>query len=331
VSITANRPQYFFSANTGVSTRLTRRINFTSSATLGYSPYLGLFQGITTPTDIATSNAPGLAAAAAAVANYSGTVMAGINYGLTRRSFLTVDLNYNATIVPDRSESNVDTWQSHAAYNYRVTSKVTAHAGYYRGQTGIAGNRTVLQGGEFGVDYGDALRLQLTRHTVLTFSPSFSAVGSPIDGRLHYSATGSASLQHSFGRTWTSSLTYLRSLGFLPGFQDLVLSDSVTGTVNGQLARRINSYSSAMWSTGQVGFGNTQAASYGALGSFSTSSGLNFALNRRVGAFTQYSYYKSQVPAGISTLPFLSSFGRQSVIFGVQFFANVYNSQRNRQ
>jgi hypothetical protein len=330
-SIQPEQPQVFSSVMTGLSTKLTRRISFTSGAGLAFSPYLGFLQGVPSPSDLASASAPLITTAAVSAPNFNGNVTAGLSYGLTKHSSLTVDTFWNSTFVFDFPEASTNSWQTHVNYNYSITSKINVHAGYFRGQLGVGDSRTTTQGFDFGANYGDALRLQLTRHTVFTLSPSLSVAVSPIDLATHIAATGSADLEHSFRRTWSSRLSYVRTLGVSPGFQDLVLADTVSAGLNGQLNRRTSSVTTASWTNGQVGFGDSSASQYGALASYSLSSVLSIGLGRRVGAFVQYSYFKSEVPAGISTLPFLSDFARQSALVGLSLFAPVYNSQRTRQ
>jgi hypothetical protein len=326
-SLTWDEPQYNFNSSASLSTSLTRRISFNSSAAVGYSPYLSLAP-VTGGGDFGSS-APNIALATAHAPNFNTTASVGLAYQHSRRGSFSVDLGWNETLFVEDSSLNIASWTSRAAYHYKITQRVSAHAGYFYGRTGFGAdgsNDTKVQGFDFGIDYGDALRVQLARRTYFTFSPALSAAASGVDGQVHYAATGTAALQHSFGRTWSSMIQYSRSLGFVPGFQDLVTTDSASANLTGMLTRRISSTSGIAWSLGEIGFSSEtpNATSYTAY------SGISFGLGRRVGAFVQYTYVHSVVPAGLSTV-FIPNLGRHSVVAGVNFYAPLFNSRRNQR
>jgi len=138
---------------------------------------------------------------------------------------------------------------------------------------------------------------------------------------------GAASLSHGIGRTWSSNLSYNRGLNFSPAFFDAVLSDNIGATLTGQLSRRISSNSGLSWTHGQVGFGDNRTSYTAAV----ASTGLQFAINHRVGAFIQYSFTDSETPVGITTLALAGTFHHHTAVAGLSLFAPLYTSERTRR
>ena len=62
-----------------------------------------------------------------------------------------------------------------------------------------------------------------------------------------------------------------------------------------------------------------------------STSGFTVALFSQMAAYTRYSWVKSSVPTGVSTLPVLSSFGRHTVMAGLTFYAPIIGGRRARR
>ena len=79
-----------------------------------------------------------------------------------------------------------------------------------------------------------------------------AGIGDPVEGR-RFEATGSASLVHQIGRTWSAQAQYRREVGYLEGFARPVLSDSANGTLGGLLTRRTDFYVNVNYISGASG------------------------------------------------------------------------------
>jgi hypothetical protein len=216
---------------------------------------------------------------------------------------------------------------SQALYHYQIFKKLSFHAGYQRSQARIHNPdrwSEPTQYLDFGLDYGDALSLQLSRRTLLTFGVSLGSARA-VPGTTQYRVLGNANLSHSMGRTWSANVGVARSLGFVAAFQQPVLSDAAFASIGGQLATRVSSVSTASWTRGYIGLDSARH-----FDSSGASSVLSVGVTRRIGAFAQYSYYRNRLPTGATTLAVLSNFDRQTASVGLTFYAPLYNSQRNR-
>lgn len=325
-SVSPDQPQYDASLSTSISTNLTRRLTFAVAGSLGYAPYYSFspFAGAPALDAQSLGQLPGFAAAPSA--NINEVLSTGLTYRLSQRSSLSADFALSRVTFVDDSANNTTAIGSHVAYTQRITRRVGFHVGYQRTRSRLNGAERewmVTDGIDAGLDYGDSIRL--TRRTTLSFATSVGAAKSR-NGRTQYTLLGSAGIGRGIGRTWSARADYARTLGFVAGFRDAVLSDSVSGYLGGQLARRISWTSGVGLSRGQVGLGTTD--------SFVTqtaSSGLNFGLTRRIGAYVQYTYYRNRLPMGLTTLPILSAYSRNTVTTGLSIWQSIFNTERGRR
>jgi hypothetical protein len=132
---------------------------------------------------------------------------------------------------------------------------------------------------------------------------------------------GNAGIARRIGRTWSASANYARGLGFLTGFTQPILSDSVNGTFAGQIAPRASFSSGVAWTRNTVGFSGSEA-----FGGYSATSSLSVAVTRTVGVFAQYAYLGYQVPPG-AAVNILSTFSRQTVSGGVNLWLPILNGR----
>ena len=72
-------------------------------------------------------------------------------------------------------------------------------------------------------------------------------------GRQRYFLLGGSTLSHEMGRTWTSSVSYLRDLNFSSLYHQPVLADTVTALMGGLITSRLSFQSGASYSRGSVG------------------------------------------------------------------------------
>jgi hypothetical protein len=170
-----------------------------------------------------------------------------------------------------------------------------------------------------GLNYGD--QLAIARRTTLSFGTSTSVYHST-GSSTNFRVNGNVGLTHSMGRTWSASVGYVRDAGFVAGFNNLVMTDSVSASVGGLIAPRIRWNSGVWWSRGEIGIDST--SHYTNTWANST---LSFALTRSLAAYAQYSFNQYQTPAHSSTIVTLTDFSRHSVSAGVSAWLPIFNTR----
>jgi hypothetical protein len=248
---------------------------------------------------------------------------------LTRRSSISAVAGWVRFFVFDDASRGAQTFSGRVNYNYRVVRNLTVYVGYQLSETHYSdtGDVGVSQGIDAGFNYAEGLTFRLGRHTTATFYGGVTGARA-VDSPTHYAVTGRADIVHTLGRTWSSSAGYHRSFGFIDLFSQPVLSDSLTGTVAGLVAPRLNSSSSVGWTRGRVGFGgsnNNLAATF-------ASSTLTLGVSRRFGLYTQYVYYRYEVPVGDFTrFDIPSNLSRHAASVGLTLWVPIFNNARSRR
>jgi hypothetical protein len=329
-SVNSSEPVYGADVGTSIFriVPLTRRMSLAGAASASYSPYFNL-----TPTPagqlavntLPTSVTPGLNVGALNASNVMINAFTGVNARLSRRSDLSANLLFQQTFFLGHSDVNLTQLGSQLLYHRQVFRKLGFHVGYTRTQsrTGTSDRWSdPLQSFDVGLDYADALVLQLSRRTTLSFGVALGSARA-IPGTTQYRVLGNANLMHSIGRTWFSGISFSRSLGFLAAFEQPALVDTATGTFGGQLATRLSWSSSVSWTRGYIGL--DQSKHYD---SDYASSVLMYAISRNLEAFAQYSYFRNRLPTALFTLPIPINFDRQAVSVGFSLFDPIFNTQR---
>ena len=175
---------------------------------------------------------------------------------------------------------------------------------------------------DVGLDYNDALTLQLTRRTAVSFGAALGSARA-FPGSTQYRILGNAGITHFLGRTWSTTASFSRNLGFVAAFDQPVLSDLAMGTLSGQLATRVFWSSVASWSRGYVGLDQSKHFD----SQFATSL-LDFAVSRHITAFIQYAYFQNRLPPGLLALSTISTLNRQTASVGLSLFVPIFNTQR---
>jgi hypothetical protein len=162
---------------------------------------------------------------------------------------------YYAVDYPDQ-QSNYAAQTILGRLTYQINKSLSVHGGYGRTSTNYADDsldgryagRTI----DAGVDFAKAL--SLTRRTSLEFATGLSGINNYGDTR--YFFTGSVTLGHELGRSWTMTAGARRSADFYQTFGDPVISSSVNAGVSGLLSRRVQVGAQGGWSSGTVGVSN---------------------------------------------------------------------------
>lgn len=175
-----------------------------------------------------------------------------------------------------------------ASFAYRLTRYSTFRAGYGLNTYRLNNNGETEEYHDFtfGVDFSKPLAVS-GRRTRFVVTPGFAFLNDNGTNRLHL--TGSATLDHEIGRTWTARVLYNRGVRFVEGVDAELLANTLQGGVNGLLTRRLQlSVESHIVMSEE----DDNAYEYRAIAS---SARLNYALSRRWSAYAQYIYYNYQL------------------------------------
>jgi opacity protein-like surface antigen len=159
------------------------------------------------------------------------------------------------------------------------------------------------------IDVGLAFNraLSLSRRTTLSFNTGTVAV---TDGQqTRYSLTGGLNLNYEIGRSWATSVTYARNVGFAETFRQPIFLDSLNLHIGGLLGRRLNFHTDVGAQRGSIGFGiNSEFHNYYG------STGLVTRVTRNIGIGVEYSYFQYGYAKGVE-LPvgLLSKASRQQI------------------
>jgi hypothetical protein len=89
------------------------------------------------------------------------------------------------------------------------------------------------------IDGGFSYRREVLRRTTVHATTGISQLQSP-SGPRQYDMTGAAGFTRQFGRTWSTSVDYVRGTRFIPGLIAPVFSDNSSVSAGGALGRRIS-------------------------------------------------------------------------------------------
>lgn len=336
-----------YSGTAGFNANLTRKITLSSSAFGMYSPFfnigatgaLGTLGGLGTPgigggfgggggqvgglDQTLPGSDFGLAAALEPVIGFGS--MVGVGANLSSRSSLSFAGNYQDTRLVHASNGNFSTWGSNVTFRHSITRRLALRLGYGRwiNTTSIAGSqqRFSRDNYEVGVDYGDQFTFRLGRRTTLALAPAASVM--QWNGQTQFRLNGSAMLNRGMGRSWSAMVGFVRSTGFVVGFQQPILSDMASVSLGGLLAPRLRWTSIASWMRGQIGFDDQ-----GHVTTYMASSGVSLAVARPLAMYAQYAYTAYETPPGSLSVLALSQFARQSVSVGLTVFAPIFGGGR---
>lgn len=332
---------YGAQASAGASQRvaLTRRMALNTSLFSTYSPSFGFQQRDVLPTSFDPNSftagglpvavTPGFGLPGVSASNLQSAATAGLSYNVSKRSAVSANLAFQHVYFFDENaiENNFMQLASGVTYTHQIFRKLSAYAGYQQSRTRLSNPARWSEpahGAVFGLDYGDALVLRLSRRTTLAFGVGLgSARGVP--GSTQYRILGNAALTHMLGRTWSAQASVARGLGFVAAFRQPVLSDSATASIGGQLTTRAAWMSSTGWTRGYIGLDTGRH-----FDSLFAASTLSVAVARNLSAFAQYTYSRNRVTDPSGAFSILTNFDRQTASIGLSVYAPIFNSQRNR-
>jgi len=248
--------------------------------------------------------------------------MAGFTSAYSRRSTLSASVSRRSTRFYDLADNDFEVWGAQGTWRRRLSRSLAARVAYGREETRPAAGTTrfVHETIDVGIDFERAI--SLARRTGLTFTTQTSAVREA-GGERRYRLNGGALLTRGFQRTWLASLGVNRDTDFLPGFLQPVFSEGVSASLAGMLSTRIEWSATAGARRGQVGFDNPDDFI-----TYTGSSRLAMALNRRLGIHAEYTYYRYELPVGSSPVVLLPRLSRQAVSAGFSVYAPIFTRMR---
>jgi hypothetical protein len=308
-----------YSAQTGISTALSRRITLSMTGNLTYSPYYDFAANGDSRLANIGAFGGGFNVATAAERNLAAEVGSGLGFQLSRRDSISVNGGVTRHNFLDQANSAIDSWGAGATWRRTLTRSLSVRAGYGRQDATYRRPQSgPVTGGnfDFGIDFNDGLTFSFSpsRRTALSFGTSTSAM--TWNDRTYFRLNGNATLAYSFGRSGSAALTFSRGTDFDAAFRDPVLSDVVSAGINNQLNRRMTWGALLTYQHGNIGFGSGTPT----FDSYSAGGGVNIAVSRHFGFFTDYSLYRYEVPAGSTVFTSLSRFSRQSVTAGLSIW-----------
>jgi hypothetical protein len=346
-----------YGVNAGVSSNLTPKISFNLGGSAAYAPYYLYAPFLRNPgapasTVSADSTAPadtadsaGAPTAATSMIPDVGPVGTDAGFGVssqwvstlsantsitdqfTKRSAVTADFSINRAQI--FGQTKIDTRLAHAQFTHKLTRKLGLHLGYgiqlsdYTSES-VPNVRTENHLIDFGVDYGDGI--SFGRHYTLSFSTGVS--GLQQNGTTAFRLNGSATLARSIGRTWSASIGGVRDTQYVVGIRQPLLTDAANVGVGGQIVPRLHFSAGGYYMRGLRAFVDSEEM----LVTKSASAKLTLGLTQHIGLYTQFSYYRYDIPAGFFLdFAFPPNFNRRSATFGITFWAPIINRQAPRQ
>ena len=313
-----------FAGRTAADRRISSRVSLSGSGGFSYSPYYEFAPGLDNRLSNAGAFGGGFGLATAAERNTSVDAGAGLTVQISRRDTFDVGVRTRRDDFLDQEDSNVRSWGGNASFRHTLTRGLGVHAGFGRDEVtyefedqGPVSSDTI----DVGLDYGDTLTF--SRRTALSFGTSTSATRWNND--THYRINGTATLTRGFGRTGSGSLTYARGTEFQAGFREPLLTDRVNGGLSDQIGRRARWSAQVAYMRGTVGFDSTDSTRFN---SYNAGGELTMAVTRYLGLYTDYMYYRYEVPAGSTVFAFLPKFSRQSITAGLTLWVPLINDRR---
>ena len=297
-------PSFSHTGSVAFSARLSRRTTLRVNQAAMASP-AALYNLIPQPTEaiqgdvtMAPTAPPEFAMSGSQSRSSTTSVSLGRALGSRTNLEATADYQYNATI------GGVDGGRELAAIGVRglasrriaPNTTVVGQVGYRRGTSSfrngsMPSGRQADLGAETGLDYRPAL--SPTRHLSLGFRagfarfeiPAFEAVA--LGTRRYDRVTGEITMGYEFGRTWQARGIVRRGAEYVPGLVAPVSADSYSVSLDGLLARRVDFFLSAGFSSGKSLF--TRRTSF--YDTYAGEARLGYALTRMVALSVGYVYY----------------------------------------
>ena len=313
-SVMSDQHALFGSANFRPSARLV----LSAGGGVSYSP---MYSAFLSPTDlpeldatpIMTTNGDYAVSYRPAVATHAS---AQIGHSFSRRMSLSAGYSLNHVDYVDENTEQRRSRASVAGF-YRITRYSSFRVGYAHSEyllTDTVGTKR-SHGFQAGIDYRRPLSLSGKR-TTFTVTPGWTLADRA--GNLQLHITGSASVDHEMGRTWSARAQYHRGLRFIDGLDSELLADAVSAHVGGFVNRRLQlNFSGQFMLSARSYLGQDYETYVGA-------ARVNYALTHNVAAFANYTYFHYHF-GEVVNLPdnMQSRLDRQGVRVGLTFWTSI--------
>jgi hypothetical protein len=333
--------------NTGVNgafgKQLSRRTRLGAHAAASYSPYLSF--GVPDFSNGGIGSlpilAPGLDYALAhdpSVLTSAGTTL---SYALNRKSSLETYYEVVAQTFVSASPDNSDRLEQMIGgrYRYQFSRFAGLRAGYGYRRASVGGPDSSPISSHYidvGLDAGYGRSYALTRRTTFSFSTNSNlfvnetaAAGADnsFDPQTRMFVGGSADLTHTMGRTWAATTSYRRTVSYVVGFDEPVLSDSAIGSLGGLITERLDFSAVASYTSGRVGFSGPGNG----FGTSSATASLRYAISRHLATYAQYFYYHYSFERNVTLPSYLQpQLDRQGASVGITAWLPLIGSRGRR-
>jgi hypothetical protein len=250
---------------------------------------------------------------------YSLGTSAGVSQQLGRRSSLTASYDRRGSQFESGSEDL--TYQTGSfRFTRGLTRNLALRLGYGYTDARYASGATTYQNHNLdtGIDY--SRDLSLTRRTRLSFTSGATALRQ--DQTTRYDVIGTARLTRELARTWSSQISYNRSVGFLESVLEPTFSDTVNAGIDGLITRRLSFNSGFGLSGGAIGVRRDAGNGFNAM---TGTAGVNAAITRHLALGVRYTFYRysfEESAAMVTGLP--ARMNRHSVSVNVNAWAPLF-------
>ena len=207
----------------------------------------------------------------------------------------------------------------------RLLHKSTGSLGYHLGYAYAGSGTSVFHHFRIGLDGRKALTR--SRCTVFSFGTDSTLVTRPtaVGGPAReFRLLGNADLEHYFGRTWITRVSYRRDVTTLAGYAEPIFRDVAGAAVSGTFSRRTTAGATVAYALADVQSftGDRDRARTGG-------AWLQVAVTPRATLFGEYSYYVHQLGMAAVGLALPPRFGRHGAQAGMIYMLSP-RPARNR-
>jgi hypothetical protein len=309
-----------FYGGASFSTRLSKRTAFRGSGNLGFSPFYS-FGSFLLPSSTGEVRIPSNDQNIARLDTYTSGGAATLSWLLSRRNTLNTGYTLDYVTTPN-SAYRVFTQGGNVGFQRQMTRYASLRLGYgYRRSEQYV--QSVPYFDTHIIDSGIGYRrpLSSSRRT----SVGFSAGGAVLSegGLRSFTITGDGSLSYQMKRTWSTGVSYQRSVGKVGGLLTPFVTDSVSGSISGLWTRRFGFSAS-----GGFSMGNSALLVKNTYNSVYANSRFHYELSRHVPVYVEYVYYQYDFSQSIGLAPGFPMAIRRNGIRGGLGFSTPLIGQR---
>ena len=270
---------------------------------------------------------------------FSSVTRATLQFGSSRGTSFTTSAEYEVTDYQDEATvlSGVETRTVGARVSHAVSRSLSFSGGYnYRsGTVGLAGDPSYEHETPVGVEFSSALSPSRSLTIRVDAAPAWlkiapstlvDSTSEPVPDYF-FRMQGSANVSYPFKLNWMASFSYDRSVQYVMGLTEPLLSDGMRVGVTGLLSRRIDL-------TAGVGYASSVSAQVGSreqIKTYTTGTRIRYAFRRSMAVYSEYLYYHYDQDGLLSLSPGLPRvFEQHGVRVGFTLFAEALGRQQGK-